>query len=49
VLTLLGDDTNWTYVAPVMADGAGSVNLRYRYSRTGNATSAGCSRRCRIC
>lgn len=36
LLAWLGDDTNWTYVAPLAANSAGAIALRYRYNGTGN-------------
>jgi len=36
LLAVLGDDTNWTYVAPLTATGSGELAVRYRQSATGN-------------
>ena len=36
LLAVLGDDTNWTYVAPLTASDSGGLVVRYRHSATGN-------------
>jgi hypothetical protein len=36
LLAALGDDTNWTYIAPLTATDAGGLAIRYRHSATGN-------------